>query len=70
MTKEEIVNLAVENNLVVEVYNILHHIVITKLGAMQDKSAELSAELRLVKKFADANNLKAIKNILESEDNK
>ena len=68
MTKEEIVNLAIENNLVVEVYDILHNIVITKLVTMQDKSVELSAELRLVKKFADANQLKAIKNILESED--
>ena len=68
MTKEEIVNLAIENNLVVEVYDILHNIVITKLVTMQDKSVELSAELRLVKKFADANQLKTIKNILESED--
>ena len=68
MTKEEIVNLAIENDLVVEVYDILHRIVISKLGTLRDKSAELNAELRLVKKFADAKDLKAIKNILESEE--
>lgn len=68
MTKEEIVKSAIENDLVVEVYDILHHVVMAKIDALQDESAELNAELRLVKKFADANNLKVIKTILsESE---
>lgn len=69
MTKEQIVTLAVENNLVAEVYDILHRIVIAELDSLQDKSDKLNSELRLVKKFADANKLDAIKNILaESEE--
>lgn len=69
MTKEQIVELAVENNLVAEVYGILHYIVMAELGALQDKSDRVNSELRLVKKFADANKLDAIKDILaESEE--
>ena len=42
---------------------------ITELDDLQDKSDKLNSELRLVKKFADANKLDAIKDILaESED--
>ena len=69
MTKEQIVGLAVENNLVAEVYDILHYIVISELGALQDKSNRVNSELRLIKKFADVNKLDVIKDILaESED--
>lgn len=64
MTKEQIVKLAIENNLVAEVYDILHYIVITELGALQDKSDRVNSELRLVRKFANANKLDAIKDIL------
>ena len=64
MTKEQILQLVVENNLVVEVYDMLHYLMIAKLGALQDKSDTLNAELRLVKKFADANKLDVIKDIL------
>ena len=67
MTKEQIVKLAVENNLVAEVYGILHYIVMAELGALQDKSDRVNSELRLVKKFADANKLDAIKDILSEE---
>lgn len=68
MNKEQIVKLAVENNLVAEVYDALHYIVMAELGALQDKSDRLNSELRLIKKFADANKLDVIKVILaESE---
>jgi hypothetical protein len=70
MTKEQIVKLAVDNDLVEEVYDTLHFIIMAKLGNLIDKSDELNSELRLIKKFADANKLNAIKDILseESED--
>lgn len=69
MTKEQIAKLAVENNLVAEVYDILHYIMISRLGALQDKSDKLNSELRLIKKFADENKLDVIKDILvESEE--
>lgn len=64
MTREQIVKLAIENNLVPEVYDLLHHLVILRLGNLQDESDKLNAELRLVKKFADANKIGAIKDIL------
>lgn len=69
MTKDEIVKLAVDNNLVEEVYDTLHFIVIAKLGNLEYRTVNAESDLRLVKKFADANKLDAIKDILaESED--
>lgn len=68
MTKEQIVKLAVDNDLVEEVYETLHFIVMAKFGALMNRTAELNSDLRLIKKFADANKLAAIKDILaESE---
>lgn len=64
MTKDQIVKLAVENHLVKEVYDALHDIVIAELGALQEKSDKLNSELRLVQKFANANKLDVIKDIL------
>lgn len=69
MTKEQIVKLAVDNDLVEEVYGTLHFIVMAKLGNLRDRADEANAELRLIKKFADADKLDVIKDILsESED--
>ena len=68
MTKEQIVKLAVENNLVAEVYDILHYIMMRELDGLQNKSDRVNSELRLIKKFADANKLDAIKNILSEEE--
>lgn len=69
MTKEQIAELVVDNDLVEEVYDILHHIVMKKLGSLQNKSDRLNSDLRLIKKFADADKLDAIKDILtESEE--
>ena len=69
MTKEEIVKLAVENNLVEDVYGILHFIIMAELGNLRNRSDDLNSELRLIKRYADANKLNAIKDILaESED--
>ena len=71
MTKDEIVKLAVDNDLVDEVYDTLHFIVIAKLGNLEYRTVNAESDLRLVKKFADANKLDAIKDILaESEDKK
>lgn len=71
MTKEQIVQLAVDNNLVEEVYSTLHFIIMDELGNIRDRSDKLDSELRLIKKFADANKLNVIKNILSegSENN-
>lgn len=71
MTGEEIVSLAIENDLVIKVYNLLHPIVMTELASLQVNTNALNSDLRLIKKFADANKLDVIKNILaESEDKK
>lgn len=71
MTKEEIVKLAIDNDLVEEVYDILHFIVIAKLDNLRNRTNNAESELRLIKKYADANKLKAIQDILaESEDKK
>lgn len=69
MTKEQIVKLAVDNDLVEEVYDTLHFIVIAQLGNLRNRADASSSDLRLIKKFADANKLDAIKDILaESEE--
>ena len=71
MTKDEIVKLAVDNDLVEEVYDTLHFIVIAKLGNLRYRTVNAESDLRLIKKYADANKLGAIKDILaESEDKK
>ena len=64
MTKEEIVKLAVDNDLVEEVYGILHFIIMAKLGNLRSRVGDAESALRLVKKYADANKLGAIKDIL------
>ena len=67
MTKEEIVKLAVDNDLVEDVYSILHFM--AEFGNLRNNSDKLNSELRLIKIYADANKLNAIKAILaESED--
>ena len=67
MTKEQIVKLAVDNDLVEEVYGTLHFIIMAELGNLRDRSDKLNSELRLIKKFADVNKLDVIKNILSEE---
>lgn len=67
MTKEQIAKLAIENNLVEEVYDLLHHIMMEELKFLHNKSAEMHADLRLIKKFADLNKLDVIKDILAED---
>lgn len=67
MTREEIVKLAVDNDLVMEVYGMLHFIIVAELGSLRDKVDNANSELRLIKKFADANKLDVIKDILRAE---
>lgn len=67
MTKEEIVKLAVDNDLVEEVYDTLHFIIMAKLGSLMDRTNNAESCLRLVKKFANANKLDVIKDILSEE---
>lgn len=70
MTKEQIIQLVVNNNLVDEVYDALHFMVMTELKDIRDRSDKLNSELRLIKKFADVNKLDVIKDILsEKEEN-
>lgn len=67
MTKEEIVKLAIDNDLVEEVYDTLHFIIMAKLGNLRDKVNVANTELRLIRKFANANKLDVIKEILTEE---
>lgn len=73
MTKEQIVELAVKNNLVEEVYDTLHQMIMRGFSDLQDRLDETNTELRIIKKLAsgsriDANRLKAIKAILSEEE--
>ena len=65
MTKEQIVKLAIDNDLVEEVYDTLHFLILAKLGNLRNRIDEANAELRLIKKFADANKLDVIKDIMK-----
>lgn len=67
MTREEIVKLAVDNDLVEEVYDTLHFITMAKLGNLRNRVDNAESDLRLIKKFADANKLDVIKDILSEE---
>lgn len=69
IVKQQIVKLAIDNDVVEEVYSILHHIIMTKLDSLEYKSDRLNSDLRLIKKYADADKLDVIKDILaESEE--
>ena len=68
MTTSEIVRLAIDNDLVFEVYGALHNLVMARYGEMEKRTHELNSELRLVKKFADANKFDVIKDILKESD--
>lgn len=61
----QIVQLAIDNNCVNEVYDLLHNIMMDKFEYLEDKSSELDAERKLIKKFADIDKLDVIKTILE-----
>lgn len=68
MTKEEIVKLAIENNLVVEVYHMLHAVVIAQFSDSVRKARERDATLKVVKKLADKNRLEGIKAVLKEDE--
>ena len=57
MTKEDIVKLAVNNDLVEEVYDVLHFIIMAKLGNLENRVNNAESDLRLIKKFADSNDI-------------
>lgn len=61
---EEIVKLATDNDLVEEVYSVLHFIIINKLDNLRNRVNNAESDLRLIKKFVDANKLDVIKYIL------
>lgn len=50
MTKEEIATLAVENDLVEDVYEILHFIIMARIGSLQTDLDRANADLRLIRK--------------------
>lgn len=64
-TAKQIVQEAVDNHLVQEVYELLHILMMDKFEYLKDKSSELDAERKLIKKFADIDKLDVIKTILE-----
>ena len=73
MTTEDIVELAVNNHVVCQVYNALHSIVLANIGYLSEENAKLSNERKLIKKFADADislgrQLDAIRTILSDEE--
>lgn len=67
-TAEQIVQEAIDNYCVNEVYDLLHIIIMDSFKFLKDKSMELDAERKLVKKFADLDKLEVIKTILEDEE--
>ncbi len=67
-TPSQIVQLAIDNNCVNEVYNLLHNVVMDRTKFLTGESMELNAELRLIKKFADIDKLDVIKTILENDE--
>ena len=68
MTKEEIVKLAVDNDLVEEVYGALHNIIVAKLRNLRDRVSTSKTDIRLLKKYAAANKLDVIKVLLEESE--
>jgi len=69
MVKEEILELIVKNNLEVEVYDMLHYIIIAKMDDSAHQLANKDSELKLIKKFANANKLDVIQDILKEAEN-
>lgn len=67
-TAEQIVQEAIDNYCVNEVYDLLHIIIMDSFKFLKDKSMELDAEKKLIKKFADLDKLEVIKTILEDEE--
>lgn len=70
MTKDRIVRLAVDNDLVEEVYDTLHFIIMAKLGNLMCRADNAESDLRLIKKYAEADKLSAIKDILTGSEDK
>lgn len=64
MTKEEITQLIVDNDLEEEVYDMLHYIIMAKLGNLQRELTKACTDLRLVRKFADADSFDGVKLVL------
>jgi hypothetical protein len=67
MTKEEIIQLVVDNHLELEVCEALHTMIFNELINLRDELKENNAELSLIKTFADVNKLDVIKTILQLE---
>lgn len=69
MTKSEIVDLVVMNDWIEDVYDMLHHAMMKKAKDLRLDRDRINTDLRIIKKFADANKLDVIKDILaESEE--
>ena len=67
MTKNEIVDLVVMNGWTEDVYDMLHHAMMREAKDLRLDRDRVNADLRLIKKYADANKLGAIKDILAYE---
>ena len=64
MTKEEITQLIIDNDIVEDMYDMLHYIIMAKLGNLQRELTKASTDLRLIRKFADADSFDGIKLVL------
>ena len=64
MTKEEIVVLIIENDLEEEVYNMLHTVIMKELQNSHQNLEKAHTDLRLIRKFADADNFDGVKLVL------
>lgn len=67
MTKEEIVVLIIENDWEEEIYNMLHTVIMKELQNSHQELDKAHTDLRLIRKFADADKLDVIKDILRGD---
>lgn len=67
MTKSEIVDFVVVNGWTEDVYDMLHHAMMKEAKDLRLSRDRANADLRLIRRFADADNLDVIKDILKGE---
>ena len=67
MTKSEIVDLVILNGWTEDVYDMLHHAMMREAKDLRLDRDRANSDLRLIKKYADADKLDVIKHILEVE---
>lgn len=67
MTKSEIVDLVVMNDWTEDVYDMLHHVIMRQMKDLRLDRDRANTDLKLIRKFADADKLDVIKDILKGD---